>query len=465
MYRDEDDSPGKRSTYNAIETPQGELRRLIELNGQKLSPQAEQKEVVRIQHFLNDPGEQAKQRRDGEHDDAQAERFTRMLPEAFTWTIVSQQGDATKLHYAPNPAFHAPSMEARVLAAMEGDMVVAHDGNRIQSLRGKLTHDVRFSGGGILRQDECAGGNLSSVDRRPGRPRSPGDRREPRPHRTATQLIFKTISQNSDEIKTGWKPSPDKTPSPKPPPVISAFRHHADRPSCPDSEAIRRLLRLFLHHFASGCLAWQSKRTVMTMTAKWNLLGLAATALLTATSAAQTAGQQNLPSAPSAVLNAEQRAQQDEALGKPAGNGFRLNLATQPIGNGLVMELPKDGPLNLSLDDAISLALERNIRLKYDRANETSVRGLTLSVINVLIPNMTLSAKSNAQEVDLAALGFKGFGVRQVRQHRPHSSRLQHPEHRQGEHHAGQHQHRSGALQLHRRLRALPRHHQRDPRR
>jgi outer membrane protein TolC len=146
-------------------------------------------------------------------------------------------------------------------------------------------------------------------------------------------------------------------------------------------------------------------------TAKWNLLGLAATALLTTACAAQTGAQttkdQNLPSAPSAVRNAEQRALQDEALGKPAGNGFRLNLATQPISNGLVMELPKDGPLNLSLDDAVSLALLRNIRLKYDRANETYVRGLTLSVINALIPNLTLEAKSNAQEIDLAALGFK----------------------------------------------------------
>lgn len=150
-------------------------------------------------------------------------------------------------------------------------------------------------------------------------------------------------------------------------------------------------------------------------TAKWNLLGLAAaTALLTATGAAQqpeTNGDQNLPTAPSAVLSskssAADRAALDEKYGRPAGNGFKLQLTTQPIANGLVMELPKDGPVDLSLDDAISLALERNIRLKYDRANETSVRGLTLSVINALIPNVSLNARSNAQELNLAAMGFK----------------------------------------------------------
>jgi hypothetical protein len=207
MYRDEDDAPGKRSTYNAIETPQGELRRLIELNGQKLSPPADQKEVARIQHFVSDPSEQAKQRRDGEHDDEQAERFTRMLPEAFTWTVVSQQGDTTKLHYTPNPAFHPPSMESRVLAAMEGEMVVAHDGNRIQSLHGKLTHDVRFGYGLFGKMD--AGGTFSVERRAIG----PGlwEITENHVHINGHALIFKTISQNSDEVKTGWKPSPDKT--------------------------------------------------------------------------------------------------------------------------------------------------------------------------------------------------------------------------------------------------------------
>lgn len=156
------------------------------------------------------------------------------------------------------------------------------------------------------------------------------------------------------------------------------------------------------------------------MTAKWNLLApatlvAAAISLLgVASAAAQKAdpADQNLPSAPSAVLQAQhlspaQLSQLDERLGRPAGNGFKLSFATQPLANGLSMELPKDGPIDLSLDDAISLALDRNVRLKYDRANQTSVRGLTLSVINALIPNISVNASSNAQEINLAALGFK----------------------------------------------------------
>ncbi len=118
---------------------------------------------------------------------------------------------------------------------------------------------------------------------------------------------------------------------------------------------------------------------------------------------------QPLPSAPSAVLlTAQEQAQKDEGLGKPAGSGFKFVApATVPAANGQVIEQATDGALPLSLDDAISLGLERNIRLRYDRANQRAVRGFTLSVINVLVPNLTLDAKSSAQEIDLVAQGFK----------------------------------------------------------
>ena len=144
----------------------------------------------------------------------------------------------------------------------------------------------------------------------------------------------------------------------------------------------------------------------MTSSSMWKLLAPTAAMAFLAVGTGRAQSATELPSAPSTVMSAEQRAQRDEALGKPAGDGFRLTFATQPIANGLAMELPTNGPVRLSLDDAISLGLERNIRLKYDRANQKSVRGLTLSVVNVLVPNLSVNGISNAQEVNLAAMGF-----------------------------------------------------------
>jgi outer membrane protein TolC len=113
--------------------------------------------------------------------------------------------------------------------------------------------------------------------------------------------------------------------------------------------------------------------------------------------------QQPLPCAPSAVL-----AEQNESLTKSPGSGFVFTApGTQPGPGGIAIDLIKEGALPLSLDDAISIGIERNVRLKYDRANQREVKGDNMGVLSALIPNMNFNAQSSAQEVNLAALGFK----------------------------------------------------------
>ncbi len=113
--------------------------------------------------------------------------------------------------------------------------------------------------------------------------------------------------------------------------------------------------------------------------------------------------QQTLPTAPSALL-----AQKNEALAKTPGSGFVFTPGgTQPGPDGVSVDAPTDSALPLSLDDAISIGLERNVRMKYDKANQREVKGDTLSVLNALIPNLKVDAQSSAQEINLAAMGFK----------------------------------------------------------
>ncbi len=70
------------------------------------------------------------------------------------------------------------------------------------------------------------------------------------------------------------------------------------------------------------------------------------------------------------------------------------------------METPVRGPLPLSLDDAVSLGLARNLRLKYEQANQRTVRGYQGQINNALLPNLQFRAASTAQQLNLAALGF-----------------------------------------------------------
>jgi outer membrane protein TolC len=111
----------------------------------------------------------------------------------------------------------------------------------------------------------------------------------------------------------------------------------------------------------------------------------------------------SLPAAPSSVL-----AKEAEALSKPAGSSLLFTAPSSTVGPGGVrIEQPLAGPLKLSLDDAIALGLSRNLRILYDAANQRAVKGDELQVINALLPSLNFLARSTAQEINLAAMGFK----------------------------------------------------------
>jgi outer membrane protein TolC len=116
-----------------------------------------------------------------------------------------------------------------------------------------------------------------------------------------------------------------------------------------------------------------------------------------------TMAQETLPNDPSAIVAA-----QNEALTRPTGSGYVFKAQGSFAGpGGLAVDRASDAALPLSLDDAMSIGLARNVRLKYDRANMRAVKGDTLGVLSALIPNLTLNAQSSAQELNLAAMGFK----------------------------------------------------------
>ena len=199
-YRDHDIEPGKDAVYHVIETPKGDLHRMLELNGKRLTGDAEAKELDHLREFVSSPEEQEHRRKIGEDDGAQAREFLRMLPTAFVWTIVSETPQAVVLKFRPNPDFRPPDMQSRVLGVMAGEMTVAREGNRVQSLRGTLTDDVKI-GFGILGKIDRGG--TFNVERRE---LSPGEWQitETHVHIGGHALLFKTIGQQEDDVKTEW---------------------------------------------------------------------------------------------------------------------------------------------------------------------------------------------------------------------------------------------------------------------
>jgi hypothetical protein len=206
IYRDHD-VQARDSVYTCVGSPQGELKRLIELNGHPLSPREAQDETQRIAEYVRDPSEQARAKKNMAHDDAQATELLKMLPDAFLWTIVSENAIETTLSFRPNPKFDGPDMQSRVMSTMAGTMVVMKNGHHIRTFRGSLTEDFRI-GFGLL--GKLYKGGTFDIERREV---GPGfwEITETHVHIGGHVLFFKTIGQQQDEVKSDWKPSPAKS--------------------------------------------------------------------------------------------------------------------------------------------------------------------------------------------------------------------------------------------------------------
>jgi hypothetical protein len=201
LYFDVDAKPNETTRQWVAETGSGVVHRVLFERGQPTTPDEQRNAMDR---FIHDPSAQAKQRKAGQHDDKQSEDMLRLLPDAFNWTISSNRSDSTVLHFTPNDNFKPPTWEARVFAAMEGDMQISKPEHRIISLKGRLIRDVRFCGG--LCGNLHAGGTFDVERRQTG----PGvwQITETHVHIHGTILFFKNISEEEDEVKTHFHPLP-----------------------------------------------------------------------------------------------------------------------------------------------------------------------------------------------------------------------------------------------------------------
>jgi len=196
--------PDGEALYLVIETGHGSVRKKLQQNGRPLTDDELRAEDERIRSFVNDPSQQEKQRKDGEQDDKRAASMLRLLPDAFLWSVRSEDHDSVTLAFTPNPNFRPPDMESRVFAAMEGQIVVHKTQNRVVTIKGKLIRDVKFGFGLLGRMN--AGGTFN-VERREI---SPGvwQITESHVHITGRALLFKTIGEEEDEVKTQFLPTP-----------------------------------------------------------------------------------------------------------------------------------------------------------------------------------------------------------------------------------------------------------------
>jgi hypothetical protein len=134
-------------TLQVCGTQDGDLERLVAVNGREISPAEMQAEDQRIKKLVAHPAQlRANQKK--QHEDAEQLRsLMKALPEAFHFQYSAVEGHLIKLSFRPNHAFRPSTRATLVFHHVEGSMVIDQEQKRIAEISGRITSEVKFVGG------------------------------------------------------------------------------------------------------------------------------------------------------------------------------------------------------------------------------------------------------------------------------------------------------------------------------
>jgi hypothetical protein len=198
----EDSKPDK--TLEACQTKDGDLERLLAVNGRELDSAQRQAEDERIQKLISHPEQlKAKQRKERE-DGEQARSLLRIFPEAFSFQCERESGSLVTLRFRPNPGFRPTTRASLVFHHMEGTLVLDARLKRLVEVDGRLTSEVRFLGGllghldkdgtFLVKQQEVGDGHWDLVFMSV--------------HMSGRALLFKTFAISQKQTLFDYRPLP-----------------------------------------------------------------------------------------------------------------------------------------------------------------------------------------------------------------------------------------------------------------
>jgi hypothetical protein len=144
----------RRDTTKAIiETPDGDVARLIAIDGKPLPSDADKAELDRLNTLAQHPELEERRRKSEQKDSDQITHLLSLLPDAliytFAGTVPCATGQCTRLTFIPNPHFSPPDLEANILRGIAGELWIDQSQEQLVKLDAHFIADVDF-GFGIL---------------------------------------------------------------------------------------------------------------------------------------------------------------------------------------------------------------------------------------------------------------------------------------------------------------------------
>jgi hypothetical protein len=151
LLRKEDD--GRETVKRIVETKDGDVAKLIEVNGKPLTAEQEQGECARLDELAAHPELQEKRRRNEVGDAKRVSDLLALLPEGLVYKLEGSSpcsaGECWRLSFSPKPGWNPPNLEADVLRSVAGEVLIDKAQERLVRLDARFIADANF-GWGIL---------------------------------------------------------------------------------------------------------------------------------------------------------------------------------------------------------------------------------------------------------------------------------------------------------------------------
>jgi hypothetical protein len=141
------------TTKAIIETVDGDVARLVAIDGKPLSATADRAELDRLDTLAAHPELQEHRHKSEQKDAGRVDQLLALLPDAFLYRFEGMTpcaaGQCDRLSFTPNPRFTPPNMEADLLRGIAGEVWIDPAQERLTRLEGHFIAEVNF-GFGII---------------------------------------------------------------------------------------------------------------------------------------------------------------------------------------------------------------------------------------------------------------------------------------------------------------------------
>lgn len=206
-YREVQQEKGKTELIAVVQTRDGEIHRLLAVNGMPLNPKQKQLEDQRIAKLLANPDKLRAKQKNQAHDAQQERKLFQMLPDAFHYEYGGTASGLIRLTFKPKPSFHSTDRESAVFHHMAGTLWIAPQEKRLAGINGRLLTGVKFGGGLLGHLDQ--GGTFSVKQEDVGTGHWEMTLLDV--HMNGKALLFKTIAVREKEVYSNFRPVPTNT--------------------------------------------------------------------------------------------------------------------------------------------------------------------------------------------------------------------------------------------------------------